>query len=381
MKIDSLVPDTSYRDTNLTNGIVYYYVATAVDSTYLESEYSDEAWGAPMGFDSGVLLVDETFNGPGLPYFPNDAQVDSLYHRMLEGCDYADWENSDGSNPPTLVDLAPYSTVVWHSDEPVGYPNISEDTTVLRTYLYAGGRLWLVGLRLLSDLSGDAPWIYEPGEFPYDCLHLSGGDEQPEMDFIGATGLLGYRSLDVDSVRVLPLWGGKLRWVNTLLSRDCEPIYTFNSASGDTHYQDHPCGIRYLGDDHRVVFFGFPLWQMREEEAILAGRTALRDLGEPVGVEEESGLHLVPRVFKLGQNFPNPFVRVTAISYQLPVPCRATLRVYNAAGRLVETLVDEHQKAGVYRVKWEVQDRAGGIYFYRLSAGDFSATRKMVMLR
>ncbi len=382
----SVVTDTTYLDTLSLADTIYYYVVTALDSLSNESGYSDEVSCWPMFFDSGILLVDETTNGPGDPYFPNDEQVDSFYHNMLQGYHYTDWENSDGSNPPGLLDVGHYSSIVWHSDD-YFHQYLPTDTLVLRSYLRAGGNLWLVGFRNLKSLGSPYPGFYSPGDLPYDCFHLSWASEQYEKDFLGATGVLGYPSVDVESLKTLPAWEGKLPNVNILIPRDSETIYTFNSASGDTAYQDHPCGARWLGGDHKVVFLGFPLWCMDEGQARLVAQEVMDDFGEAVGIEEQPRCQIPDPRSQMFQNYPNPFSSSTTIRYSLPsaVSGRLTavdLSVYDLAGRLVRTLVDGPQETGFYSVVWDGRDSSGrsvasGVYFYRLSAtntADRSAT-------
>ncbi len=90
----------------------------------------------------------------------------------------------------------------------------------------------------------------------------------------------------------------------------------------------------------------------------------------------------VPAAFGLAQNHPNPFNPITEIKYSLPVDCHVTLAVYDVLGRRVATLVDEHQTAGFKSARWEVTSEvASGVYFYRLQAGSFVETKKMVLLR
>jgi len=72
---------------------------------------------------------------------------------------------------------------------------------------------------------------------------------------------------------------------------------------------------------------------------------------------------------------------VTQISYTLPRDCHVRLEIYNILGQKVATLVDEYQQAGQKTINWEAKDLSSGIYFYKLSAGDFTATKKMVLTK
>ncbi|OGF05439.1 MAG: hypothetical protein A2509_03675 [Candidatus Edwardsbacteria bacterium RIFOXYD12_FULL_50_11] len=91
-------------------------------------------------------------------------------------------------------------------------------------------------------------------------------------------------------------------------------------------------------------------------------------------------------IYKLFQNAPNPFNGQTRISYQLAKPGNVSLKIYNTLGQLVNTLVEGHQQPGIYAAIWNGRDNSGrttanGVYFYRLEAGDFKATKKMVILK
>jgi hypothetical protein len=93
-----------------------------------------------------------------------------------------------------------------------------------------------------------------------------------------------------------------------------------------------------------------------------------------------------PAASFLAQNFPNPFNPTTKIAFGLAAPANVSLRIYDAAGRLVRVLVDEARPAGNYSELWDGLDSRGaavasGIYFYRLTAGSFTETRKMALLR
>jgi len=103
---------------------------------------------------------------------------------------------------------------------------------------------------------------------------------------------------------------------------------------------------------------------------------------QPLSVEwvVKAGAGL-PKEFALSQNYPNPFNPTTLIKYELPLDCQVKLDIYNVVGQRVTTLVDGHQKAGYKTATWNAQDLASGVYFYKLTAGDFTSIRKMVLLK
>jgi hypothetical protein len=90
--------------------------------------------------------------------------------------------------------------------------------------------------------------------------------------------------------------------------------------------------------------------------------------------------------FHLAQNYPNPFNPSTTIRYEVATTVHVRLKIYDVAGRLVRTLVDEERKPERYKVDWNGtnnrgQDVATGVYFYRLEAGSYIKTRKMLLLK
>lgn len=89
----------------------------------------------------------------------------------------------------------------------------------------------------------------------------------------------------------------------------------------------------------------------------------------------------VPERYSLDQNYPNPFNPTTAISYQLASGGDVTLKVYDQLGREVQTLVNGHQEAGTYALQFNAATIASGVYFYRLTAGNFVATKELVLLK
>lgn len=102
---------------------------------------------------------------------------------------------------------------------------------------------------------------------------------------------------------------------------------------------------------------------------------------------EITGAVLTPTEFILAQNHPNPFNSITTIQYQLPEACSVTLAIYNLLGQKIKTLVsNEPRTAGVYQASWDGRDDLGqiagsGVYVYRLDAGSFVDSRKLIMMK
>lgn len=100
-----------------------------------------------------------------------------------------------------------------------------------------------------------------------------------------------------------------------------------------------------------------------------------------VGVEEDAKGAKMPASFELSAARPNPTGAKTEISYSLAVESEVNLSVYNPAGQCVQTLVSGHRSAGTHTATWDVREVPAGVYFCRLSAGAFSRTRSMVVVR
>ena len=89
----------------------------------------------------------------------------------------------------------------------------------------------------------------------------------------------------------------------------------------------------------------------------------------------------IPAVYHLSQNYPNPFNPETEIAFCLPAVARVTLTVYNLLGQVVEVLVDSELPEGYHRVRWSTESVASGVYYYHIFAGDFTAMKKMILLK
>jgi photosystem II stability/assembly factor-like uncharacterized protein len=104
------------------------------------------------------------------------------------------------------------------------------------------------------------------------------------------------------------------------------------------------------------------------------------NMDELVGINE--GTHNVtPNSFSLEQNYPNPFNTITKIKFSVPSEGYTNLIVYDALGREVETLIKRNMQSGEYEVIFDASALPSGIYYYKLSAGNYSVTKKMTLIK
>jgi hypothetical protein len=101
----------------------------------------------------------------------------------------------------------------------------------------------------------------------------------------------------------------------------------------------------------------------------------------PTGIKNDVPISKNPQTLQLSQNYPNPFNPTTNIKYSLPKSANVSLRLFDILGREVANLVNDFQQAGQHEILFDAQNLASGMYFYRIKAGDYVETKKMMLMR
>ena len=158
-------------------------------------------------------------------------------------------------------------------------------------------------------------------------------------------------------------YGDNFLWVGN------DRINKFNAVTGE-----------YLGNldipgSAAEIFFDNKFWSYSE-----SNNTIKVYYLSTVGINENNILGS-PIEFSLSQNYPNPFNPSTKISWQSPVSSWQTLKIYDALGIEVATLIDEYKSAGSYEVNFNSSSLTSGVYFYQLKVGSLIQTRKMLLLK
>jgi len=160
-----------------------------------------------------------------------------------------------------------------------------------------------------------------------------------------------------------------------------------SDSLGMNHITEHvpgvaPAGeyvfVSYVGDYPTIIdssYFYFT------KSGSVGGVIAPWFEGEGWFKELSSAESNLPTDYALSQNYPNPFNATTTINYQLPADGYVKLEAYNTLGQKVATLADSKQQAGYRSVVWDASEFSSGIYFYKLTAGDFKETKKVMLIK
>ena len=157
------------------------------------------------------------------------------------------------------------------------------------------------------------------------------------------------------------------------------------NSPGETFWQDrenHRVWVKLQGG--RWSFWtNNPAEAVPSMDELLYETIQLRIIGEgtPTLVSNEEDISETPELFQLFQNYPNPFNPSTTINFEVAKNSHIRLQVFDATGRLIETLINEPKAAGSYSLTWDAASRASGMYFLRMTSTEGVYTRKMVLIK
>ncbi len=157
--------------------------------------------------------------------------------------------------------------------------------------------------------------------------------------------------------------------------------FRWDSLMADyTHRYWHPTGMKGWNGSVWVSLGG----TMTGNSMFLASSqiySAFAFIGTPSVAVSVTDAHAISGQFRLEQNYPNPFNPSTTIRFYLPQPESVLLKVFNALGQEIATIVNGLRQAGNYSVTWDAGVVSSGVYFYRLSAGSFVQAKKFLLVR
>lgn len=388
---------------------VYYYVkATDVEGNSSE-ETSSHYYKIFLTVNKALLI----FNGWG--DLPNGGFPNSFY---FDTDDYPSNYFGDPSNWPYnykdgYFDVWAYGAV--SADLLNAYDNVFEIATTGPNDINSDAiKAWLDGDAARNYMLAGDEWMgaqsgwtngeHVAGDFHFDVLGVnyeyndinSGADGDQDLPSMVAPvdgTLLGGASATLFAATGDTMWYyptsevGADNWLDGAdFESDVEVFMTATGVDANTY---NIGGSRTLPAGNKVAFLLFdPLsldapdaqyyWYGYDATAPHAKAAEWFDL--VVGLNEDVNGQ-TPEVFELNQNYPNPFNPTTSIKFSIPKSGEVTLKVFDVLGREVATLVNQTMNAGAYTFNFDASKLASGMYVYRLTAGDFVASKKMMLLK
>lgn len=387
------ISQTSFSDNTLQAGTLYDYSLQAVDIDGNKSSPSVSVTGRLVSHDQGILVLDMSRDGPGTTLFPTDEAIDAFYAEKLTDFPVtAQWDLADSLQADVHISdahLGAYSTVFLHSDVRIPGNFIADDTVAIKKYLRQGGRLLISGWNLIfsATRNGLETKTFAPGEFSHDFLQARIVKFSGESDFAGAFSQLAeYPDIQVDSVKTAQLNGSLMTmegYFELVDNPATEVLYTYQSSlDPPSQFEGLPVAIRHIADSLKIVQINIPLFYMENESGSEVLRQALLDLGEVTGISENNEPNSEAFAgYSLSANYPNPFNPQTTISFQIPNKQYVRLTVFDMLGREVQVLVNEEKSAGIHSIQFDGNGMSSGIYVYRIEAGQYRQSRKMLLMK
>jgi len=320
-----------------------------------------------------ILIVDDD---RGSDY--EDIYTGDLYNRLIP----ADvWDKSLSGSPPEVI-LNSYKSVFWFTGDTASDKLSTPDLDALRAFLDNGGNLFMTGQGIAGELH------VQDSVFLHDYLHALYNGAMFFPQLLGEAGSPISDGLDVRYES-----GGNQEFTSGEYFTpvgDAIPAFTYRYSGGAN-------SLSYQDENNKVVFFNWGMEGMANNDTKYADRdTLLANIINFFGRvaldadDFDTERVILPNKFTLEQNYPNPFNPTTTISYSISNQGyslqRTVLSVFNILGQEISVLVNEDQAPGSYSVTWDGTNKSGskvssGIYFYRITRGNDSEAKKMVLLK
>ena len=362
----------------------------------------DYGFSVQQTSDGGYIVTGATLSfgagGADVYLLKTDSSGGSLWTRTYGGSDYDDgysvrqtsdggyiiagytWSFGAGLSDVYLLKTDSSGGTLWTrtyggSSEDVGYSlqQTSDGGYVIAgvTYSFGAGSsdVYLIGAAggVIIACANPSPWFCRGRDF---CFKLT-VTNLTENNVSGTMTFSGYSGYDCDPASVMI----SIPRTRTFPPGVTEEYYRFKVPNGVAPGQ---YSLSVSGTLSDINLFCCMITDIVQCGPWKSGGNTEWELVEVDRPEFEASL---PTVTYLAQNYPNPFNAATQFSYSLAGAGKVKLTIHNLRGQLAETVVDGHQEAGEHKVIWDASDYSSGVYFYKLQAGDFISTRRMMLVK
>jgi hypothetical protein len=331
----------------------------------------------PYLYSQGVDYFGTIANGDLLYLSDTDLpSSDTLFFTAMNnaGAQYTRVDQSVLSAVASDIQPAQFKAILWN----VGwaFPAFTKsDITFLSTYLSGGGRLFTCGQDIgwdIFDVQGNSAF-----QAAKDFYHTYLGANYLNDNSGGTsmTGISGDLLSDGLSFSIAAPYGAANSYPEQI------DVYTGVNGTAILKYNNGQTGgVRTTGTNYKTVYIGVGMEQIGDAAARnTLMKRVLTWFGVATGVVKEE--KQIPLTNTLEQNFPNPFNPATQIRFSLSDPGMVSLTIFDVLGREVSTLVKEYMHPGIYHAEWDASSFPSGTYIYRLTAGNFTQTKKLLLVR
>lgn len=353
-----------------------------IDAYTTEAGFLTPFTAEPVGIPGEGVTYDIAVITNGVDYLIVDDDGSEDYETYYEGAIPSGstsgvWPRN--SEAPVSADLSIFDGVIWLTGEES--PTLdATDRSNLSTFLGNDGKLFLSGQNIAYDLCDMASPNYSAGacSFLENTLYA-----EYETNNTGVTDVSGVTGDFIGDGLSFSIAGGA--------SNQTSPDGVTAAAGGHACFEydgtSYAAGVRRGWGDRRLVFlsFGFEgISTSGNRDTVM--QKVIDFWNEPCAVGVAEAMADAPALFGLAPNRPNPFNPLTYFSLSMENKGRASLTIYDPAGRLVKRLLDEVVSAGTMDVSWDGTDSRGvdvatGMYFARFVADEKSETRKVNLIR
>jgi hypothetical protein len=365
-------------EVSLANKTEYYRVSSILNNGF----NSESNWSNAMGianFSTGKkYLVVDGFERENDGSWRGSGHIFATRYGASIAKNAARFESVKNSQLINgTVTLNGYDGVFWFlGDEGSEMETFSDiEQAIVKQYLENGGRLFVSG-----------------GQIGWDIFVLGSTDDK---SFYNNYLKASFNSISAGAIWVNAVSGTPLDGCNFMINQtyDEEYVDQIDTSKGSTlcmsYSNNKGAGVHYAGPfgaseiNGKLVYLSFALETTANDSAFdkIIANALLFFTSEPNGIPKTE---TAPSEFSLKQNYPNPFNPTTIIKYTVShvgTQHAVSLRVYDLLGREVATLVNEKKPAGSYQVKWNAGGLPSGVYFYRLTVGTITETKRLVLLK
>jgi len=331
--------------------ITGYYLFRRIDDISQKMRILEE--GEPIDKERSITLAS------GKQEFAIPARVSGSPVSYLDGRYFPTWGGSVGRALPSGTWEVVGSVPAHQEDQYICLvPTLADSSSTLVYSVYC----------ISAETTTPSVYYFSPPDSGYSVDNLAPSIPKGLMATSGDTSInLAWIAIPEEDFRYYAVYRGTESGftpdASNLLGATIDTAYSDSEVLGDSTYY------------YRVSAFDFAGNESGYSDEVSS---------QFVGIHSSRDMEL-PKSFALWQNYPNPFNPITEIKYALPAISGqhtvVRLEVYNNLGEKVATLVDETQSPGYKAVTWNAKDMGSGVYFYKLQAGSFVQTRKMVLIR